>query len=127
MQYLRAAIILLTSFLQPGVHPALPPAPPHRVVTEIRVEYTHGGTVSGYTYRKPEDLETILTYLRLIERRDPVAIDPDTFRADVWDFRLSLSDGTYAAYRQLHREYLQYRGGPWRRVICADDLQFPPP
>ena len=125
MGILQALIIFLAGFLCPDWAPSAVPEHPPRVVTQIQVEgFTPEGT-QLQTYLLPEQMTGTLNWLRCMELRDPVGIDPDTFRSDCFQITLLLSDGTVARYRQLHREFIQKNDGPWRPLIPGDGLHFP--
>jgi len=126
MHTLHAALILLFGMLRPEFAPAALPEHPPRVVTRICVEETDGTGNRLHTYDRPEQMDGLLTWLRLAEPGDPVKIDPDSFRTGQYRITLKLSDGTDALYRQVHRDYIQKNEGPWRRILAENDLLFPP-
>ena len=126
MDGIYALLILLAGFLSPErTGSGLPDSPP-RVVTQIRLEAQDTMGNRQQTYDGPAQMRDLLTWLRLARLRDPVSIDPETFRSGSYRIILELSDGSSALYRQLHREYIQKNNGPWRPMTPGDGLQFPP-
>ena len=123
MRALHAVLIMLASFLGPA-----PAAEPHapQLVDRILVETEMPGENRLLTYESQEDMERVLTYLRRLEMLDRKPIDPDSFRAESYDITMEMFDGSKAVYSQLHRDYLRKNGGPWRGIIPADGLLFPP-
>ena len=124
MDGIYAILILLAGFLSP--ERAAPPEHTARVVTQIVLEEAGPSGSVVETYESPEDMAAILHYLRLITKRDAVVIDPDSFRTEHFRILLNLSDGSFALYRQLHRDYIQKNNGPWYPMIPGKGLQFPP-
>ena len=124
MRGFYSILILLTGFLSP--ERTAPPEHDARVVTQIVLEEAGPSGQVLETYESPEDMASILHYLRLITKRDAVVIDPDSFRTERFRILLNLSDGSFSLYRQLHRDYIQKNNGPWYPMIPGDGLQFPP-
>ena len=126
MKGIYGILILLAGYLSPEWTAIETPEQQTRVVTQIIVEESDTEGNRLLIYEKPEQMSALLNWLRLMELRDPVGIDPDTFRSGNFRITLELSDGTNARYRQLHREFIQKNDGPWRPMIPGDGLQFPP-
>lgn len=100
-----------------------PIGPMCRVVTQIRVSATVDGGASIKTYTQPREMESILCYLRLLEKGNRADIDPDSFRSDSYEITVYYSDGQRTTYRQLHDQLLQTDGGPWQ-VIEAEKMEL---
>ena len=124
MAGLYSILILLAGFLSP--ERAAPPEHHARVVTQIVLEESAPSGHLCQTYEDPAQMAEILNYLRRISKQDAVSIDPDSFRTEDFRILLNLSDGSFALYRQLHRDYIQKNNGPWYPMTPADGLQFPP-
>lgn len=124
MTGLYSILILLAGFLSP--ERAAPPEHAARVVTQIVLEEADPSGQVLQTYESSQEMEEILNYLRRITKQDAVSIDPDSFRTEEFRILLNLSDGSFALYRQLHRDYIQKNNGPWHPITPADGLQFPP-
>ena len=107
--------ILFFIFLLAGCC-AVRPEPLPEIVTRAEVIGTQDGVSHHATYTDPEKLKTILDYLRHADPSASEAIAPDTFRTDGYEIRLTLLDGRQTLYRQLHDQYLQKNGGPWRHI-----------
>ena len=126
MKGIYGILILLAGYLSPEWAAIEVPERQTRVVTQIVVEESDTEGNRLLVYEKPEQMSALLNWLRRMELRDPVGIDPDTFRSSNFRITLELSDGTNSRYRQLHREFIQKNSGPWRPMIPGDGLQFPP-
>ena len=124
MTGLYSILILLAGFLSP--ERAAPPEHAARVVTQIVLEEADPSGQVLQTYESSQEMEEILNYLRRMTKLDAVSIDPDSFRTEEFRILLNLSDGSFALYRQLHRDYIQKNNGPWHPITPADGLQFPP-
>ena len=124
MTGLYSILILLAGFLSP--ERAAPPEHAARVVTQIVLEEADPSGQVLQIYESSQEMEEILNYLRRITKQDAVSIDPDSFRTEEFRILLNLSDGSFALYRQLHRDYIQKNNGPWHPITPADGLQFPP-
>ena len=124
MRCIQYLLIFLTAFLSPShMETAVPAA--HRVVTRIDVTVIHESQSTTATYTGNQ-MESILTYLRLTEPAATVHFEPDSFRADSYTFTFYFSDGTRSVYRQIYHDYLQKDGGRWQRIAPKADLLFPP-
>ena len=124
MTALYSILIFLAGFL--GPERIAPPEHEARVVTRIVLEENAPSGRVLQTYDTPEEMAEILNHLRQMAKQDPVSIDPDSFRSEDFRILLNLSDGSFALYRQLHRDYIQKNNGPWHPMIPSDGLQFPP-
>jgi hypothetical protein len=126
MHLFHTVLILLFGMLRPEYAPAALPEHLPRVVTRILVEESDETGNRLHTYDKPEQMDDLLTWLRLSKPGDAVKIDPDSFRSGQYRITLELSDGTDTRYRQVHRDYIQKNDGPWQRILAENDLLFPP-
>lgn len=121
-----AVFLLLSSLLWGCAKNEAPTGPMCRVVTQIRVAATVDGKASIQTYTEPREMESVLCYLRLLERGNRADIDPDSFRADSYEITVCYSDGQRTTYRQLHDQLLQTDGGPWQTIKTEKmELLFP--
>ena len=122
----KLAVFLLLPFLLCGCRQKMPLGPMCRVVTEIRVSATADGHTVNKNYTGSKEMESVMCYLRLLEKGRQVDIDPDSFRSDSYEITVFYSDGAFTVYRQLHDQLLQIDGGPWRLVQKAKlQLLFP--
>ncbi len=126
MRLIHFLLVLLTSFLSPG-HAAEPTqTDTSRVVTQIQITTVHDGQSTEKVYTGDDELESILTYLRLTAPRVKTEYEPDSFRSDSYTFTLYYSDGEHTTYRQIYHDYLQKDSGPWQRIDPKAGLHFPP-
>ena len=123
MGIVHTVLILLASFLNPGAVDAVQQP---MIVTRIQVETQMPDDSQLVTYESQEEMTQVLMYLRRMEILDRKPIDPDTFRAETYRITMDLWDGSDTCYRQLHRQYLRKNDGPWRGIVPADGLLFPP-
>ena len=123
----RLAVFFLLPFLLWGCgRNRMPDGPMCRVVTEIRVALTADGHTTRRTYTGAREMESVMCYLRLLEKIRQVDIDPDSFRADSIEIIVFYSDGASTTYRQLHDQLLQIDDGPWFLIQKAKmELLFP--
>ena len=97
-----------------------------RVVTQVRVAATANGQTTERVYTEYEEMESVLCYLRLLQKGKKADIDPDSFRSDSYEITVYYSDGQHTVYRQLHKDFLQIDGGAWQKVSPGKmELLFP--
>ena len=121
-----AVFLLLAALLSGCARRKLPQGPMCRVVTHIQVAYTIDGRTETKTYTEPKEMESVLCYLRLLEKGNRTDIDPDSFRSDTYEITVFYSDGQHNTYRQLHDQLLQADSGPWRKIETEKmELLFP--
>ena len=122
----KAVIFLLPLLLWGCTSKDAPIGPMCRVVNQVRVTATVDGQTTENTYTEPEQIGSVLCYLRLLQKGNRTDIDPDSFRSDSFEITLFYSDGQQTTYRQLHTELLQIDDGPWQRIDGAKmELLFP--
>ena len=123
----KMAVFLLLPFLLWGCNlRKMPTGPMCRVVNRIQVAATGDGHTEVRTYTGSREMESVMCYLRLLEKGRQVDIDPDSFRSDSYEITVFYSDGAFTTYRQLHDQLLQTDGGPWYLVQKAKlELLFP--
>lgn len=124
MRLIHCLLILLTTFLSPN-YSAEPVPDSNRVVTRIEVTVIRDRKYFTETYTDSNQLEAILTYLRVTEPTVTTEFEPDSFRADCYTFTLFYSDGNQTVYRQIYHDYLQKNDGHWQRISPKAGLLFP--
>ena len=87
--------------------------PTFRVVTGVEVEYRQQDNVIYRTYRKPGSMQSILTYLRILQPFGPV--NPVDNSDSACQITLHYSHGEDSVYIQ-RGQYLQKDGGDWETV-----------
>ena len=123
----KLAFLLLMPLMLCGCAKSkMPTGPMCRVVTEVQVAATIDGETHVRTYTESPQMESVLCYLRLLEKGNRTDIDPDSFRADIFEITVFYSDGQQTFYRQLHDQLLQIDDGPWQIIKKAKlQLLFP--
>lgn len=91
--------------------------PEHRVVTGIQVEYHQGERVLLRNYRKTENVQFMLNYLRILKPFGPVI--PEGRQADNCRITLQYSHGPDSIYLQQGNSYLCRNGGDWESIDRA--------
>ncbi len=123
----KMVVFLLLPLLLWGCSRSKIPAEPMcRVVTQVGVAATIDGEVYAYTHTDSKEMESVLCYLRLLQKGKKADIDPDSFRSDSYRITIYYSDGQSTTYRQLHTDFLQIDDGPWQTIDGAKmELLFP--
>ena len=85
----------------------------YRVVTGVDVEYRQQDNIIYRTYRKPGSMQSILTYLRILQPFGPV--NPVDNSDSACQITLHYSHGEDSVYIQ-RGQYLQKDGGDWETV-----------
>ena len=125
MRLIHFLLIFLTSFLSPN-YIAAPMPVTNRVVTRIDVTVIQDNHTSTTTYSDNQQMESILTYLRMTQPTAAMQFEPDSFRSDSYTFTVYFSDGSQNIYRQIYHDFLQKNAGRWQRIDPKADLLFPP-
>ena len=121
-----AVFLLLPMVLRGCGFREMPTGPMCRTVTQVQVTATAQGQTWENTYTDSTRMESVLCYLRLLQKGKKVDIDPDSFRADSYEIQVRYSDGQHTTYRQLHDDFLQVDGGAWETIHKAKmELLFP--
>ena len=123
----KMVVFLLLPLLFGGCSQSKAPAEPMcRVVTQVGVAATINGEVYANTHTDSREMESVLCYLRLLQKGKKADIDPDSFRSDSYQITIYYSDGQSTTYRQLHTDFLQIDDGPWQTIDGAKmELLFP--
>lgn len=85
----------------------------YRVVTGVEVEYHQQTDTIRRTYHKPGSMQSILTYLRILQPYGPV--NPEGEQDSSCRIILHYSTGPDSVYLQQGK-YLQKDGGDWEAV-----------
>jgi len=85
----------------------------YRVVTGVDVEYRQQDNTIRRTYHKPGSMQSILTYLRILQPYGPV--NPEEKSDSACQITLHYSQGPDSVYIQ-QGQYLQKDGGDWEQV-----------
>lgn len=88
--------------------------PTYRVVTGVDVEYHQADNIILRSYRKTASMESILTYLRILNAFGPV--NPEGSFDTGCKITLHYSHGPDTVYIQQGGQYLQKDGGAWETV-----------
>ena len=87
-----------------------------QIVTRVEVIHAAEEGLEHFTYTSPEKIEILLGYLRTARPSAADPITPETFRAEAYEIRVTLLDGTQRVYNQIYDRYLQRPGDPWRHI-----------
>lgn len=87
-----------------------------RVVARVEVSCCQSGEVQQFTYRMPQKMEAVLSYLRLLEYRGKATIDPERIRGDSYQIAVITADGTTHNYYQRADRYLSRDNHPWEMI-----------
>lgn len=123
----KMVVFLLLPLLLGGCSQSKAPAEPMcRVVTQAQVTATVDGQTYEFHHTDAKKIESVLCYLRLLQKGKKADIDPDSFRSDSYQITIYYSDGQSTTYRQLHTDFLQIDDGPWRKIDTVKmELLFP--
>ncbi len=107
----RLAIFLILALLLGGCARR---ASTYRVVTGVDVEYRQQDNTIRRIYHKPGSMQSILTYLRILQPFGPVS--PEGSYDSSCRITLHYSTGPDSVYIQQGQRYLQKDGGDWEQV-----------
>lgn len=111
----RVAFIFILVILLGGCARTEKPSA-YRVVTGVEVEYRQQNSTIRRTYHKPGSMQSILTYLRILQPFGPV--NPEGEQDSSCQITLHYSHGPDSIYIQ-QGQYLQKDGGDWEAVDSA--------
>lgn len=87
---------------------------PLQLVTKVSVTDQTGLTRH---YTQPQQMETILYYLRTLDAQGKPNTDPERISGEHYLIRLEYSDGQTSIYRQRANRFLSRDSRPWQ-IIC---------
>lgn len=106
----RLAVLLILAMLLGG---CARKESAYRVVTGVEVEYRQESDTIRRMYHKPGSMQSILTYLRILQPYGPVT--PEGEQDSSCQIILHYSTGPDSVYIQ-QGQYLQKDGGDWEQV-----------
>lgn len=99
-------------------------APTFRVVTGVEVRYEREDGTLIRTYEKPASIQSILTFLRILQPFGPV--NPDAPQDSTCRITLHHSAGEDTVYLLQGQRYLQKDNGDWENVnVSRASLLYP--
>ena len=96
------------------------------IVQQIEITACLEGQVQTFTYTDQEKMGQILMYLRLLEPDLQHPIQPETFRADLYEIRLTMLDGSQCVYYQLYDLYLRKNSEGWYTISPVEGSMLHP-
>jgi len=111
----RLLFLIILAFLMSGC--ARVETPTYRVVTGVDVEYRQADNIIVRSYSKPASMESVLTYLRILNAFGPVT--PEGEFDSGCRITLHYSQGPDTVYLQQGSRYLQKDGGDWKTVDAS--------
>ena len=124
MRLVHWLVILLVSFLSPN-HQNVPQVDTYRVVTSIQVSVVRDGKLHTTAITDTEQMEMVLTYLRVTDPTPTAQVEPDSFRSECYTFTVLFSDGSCNCYQQIYHDYLKKNDARWQRIDPKAFLLFP--
>ncbi len=88
--------------------------PAHRVVTRVQVDYRQGEQLLQRTYTRPENIQAVLNYLRILKPFGPVV--PEGGSGNGCRITLHYSHGPDTVYLQQGNTYLSRQNGSWATI-----------
>ena len=110
----RIGIFLLFVVMLTGCAKKEAPLPVHRVVTGVQVEYRRGSQTLQRNYTKPESIQAVLNYLRILKPYGPVI--PEEGTGNGCRITLHYSHGPDTVYLQQGNAYLSRKDGTWATI-----------
>lgn len=99
---------------------------PSKIVSQVQVTAAVGEEIQTFTYTRQEKMREILNYLRLLKPDLRRPMDPETFRTDAYEIRLTMLDGREVVYYQIYDLYLRKNEGPWYTISPVDGSMLHP-
>ena len=91
-------------------------APHTRVVTQVDISCRQENYALHRHYTDPQKMEYVLLYLRLLKPEGRADSPPALTSQDLYEIKISMSDGTQRNYRQLAHRYFRKDTGPWELI-----------
>ena len=113
-KYWKIALILMMFLGMCGCKKTETASP--AVVTQVQIDCVHAGVQISRSYTDPETVSAVLDRLRLQRSKGTAQVDPERVMGDVFEIRISMSDGTQHIYRHRGGQYLSKDSGPWQVV-----------
>ena len=88
--------------------------PTYRVVTGVQVRYEREDGILVRTYEKPTSIQSILTFLRILQPFGPVT--PEGTQDSACAITLHYSTGEDTVYLLRGQQYLQKDNGDWENI-----------
>jgi len=110
----RIGIFILLVVMLTGCTKKEAPLPTHRVVTGVLVEYRAGAQQLQRTYTRPENIQAVLNYLRILRPQGPVI--PEEGNNNGCRITLHYSQGPDTVYLQQGNSYLSQGNGTWATI-----------
>lgn len=95
-----------------------------RVVTKIDVAYQRDTLTIHRQYTSQEKMSQVLTYLRLLDRWNLPAMNPDAAPGHVIRITVAYSDGEQTVYHQKADQYFKTGEDRWRNIDPFQALQI---
>ena len=86
------------------------------VVTQVQIRCLHAGVEIDRCYTEPGEISAVLDCLRLQRSKGTAQVDPERVAGDVYEIRVSMSDGGEHIYRHRGGTYLSKDSRPWKIV-----------
>lgn len=67
-------------------------------------------------YTQPQQMETILYYLRSLDAQGKPTTDPERISGEHYQIRLEYADGQVSIYRQRANRFLSRDSHPWQKI-----------
>lgn len=109
-------VVCLLGFLLTGCAPQLPEPTAYRVVVQIQILYQNSGLRQFWSFHSDEKMESILTYLRILDPYGTPEVDPESAPGSDFFITLIYSDGNRKCYQQRADRYLRIGNGTWRYI-----------
>ena len=96
------------------------------IVEKIDVTAYINGEILRFTYTDQVKMGEILLYLRLLDPDLLHPMEPETFRTDAYEIRMTMLDGSETVYYQLYDFYLRKGSGCWYTISPTDGSMLHP-
>ena len=122
---MRVFLLLLLAFILCGCNQTESAVRPDRVVVGVTVTASVDGEYMHRHFREEPKIRAVLFYLRSLKPQMVTVLEPDSYRTNAYRIILDMSDGNKVVYYQLHNDYLQKSGEPWKTIDPAAGASLP--
>lgn len=99
-------------------------AVPSRVVTGIDIYCQKATGQLSRHYRRPEKIESVLHYIRLLEPKGPTPVSQEAMQGDLYEIVVHLQDGGIRIHRQRSDTYAALHHRYWGQIDRSVGMQL---